>query len=165
MKVREVMRNQAVFCALETTLAAAIELMRNNSCGFLPVVGEGGNVIGVITDRDISIALGTRNEKPGDVLVKDVMLPEQYTFPKLFPCTPDDDIHCVLKTMRMEKIRRVPVVDREGGLLGILSMDDIVLRACACAGKQDISCKDVVDAYKDICGHPKLPTRRPSTAA
>lgn len=165
MKVREVMRERAVFCALDTTLAAAVDLMRKNGCGFLPIVGEGGNVIGVITDRDICIALGTRNQKPTDILVKDVILPKQYTFPKLSTCTPDDEIHCVLKTMRMEKIRRVPVIDREGGLLGILSMDDIVLRACARAGKPDISCKDVVDAYKAICGHPKLPIRRRPTAA
>jgi CBS domain-containing protein len=144
---------EPVFCGLDTTLAAAVELMRNNSCGFLPIVGEGGNVIGVITDRDICIALVTRNQKPTDLLVKDVMLPKQYTCPKLFTCTPNDDIHCVLKTMRIEKVRRLPVIDQEGGLLGILSMDDVVLRACARAGKGDISCEDVVDAYKAICAH------------
>jgi CBS domain-containing protein len=160
MKIRDVMRKQAVFCGLDTNLAAAVELMGKNGCGFLPVVGEGGNVIGVITDRDICIALGTRNRKPVDVLVRHVMLPEQYTFPKLFTCTADDDIHNVLKTMRIERIRRVPVIDREGGLVGILSMDDIVLRACAGAGKHDISCKDVVDAYKSICAHHDRGTRR-----
>jgi CBS domain-containing protein len=165
MKVRDVMRKQAVFSGLDTSLAMAVELILKNGCGFLPVVGEGGNVIGVITDRDISIALGTRNKKPTDILVKDVMLCTQYTFPKLFTCAPDDDIHCVLKTIRAEKIRRVPVIDREGSLLGILSMDDIVLRACGCEGEPDISCKDVVDAYKDICGHAKLPRRRWPTAA
>jgi len=153
MKVRDVMRKAAVFCGLDTNLAVAVELMCKNGCGFLPVVGEGGNVIGVITDRDICIALGTRNQKPTEVLVKDVMLPERYTFPKLFTCTPDDDIHCVLKTMRMERIRRVPAIDREGALMGILSMDDIVLQACTRAGKHDISCEDVVDAYKAICAH------------
>jgi CBS domain-containing protein len=143
MKVRDVMRQQAVFCGLDTTLAAAIELMRQNGCGFLPVIGEGGNVIGVITDRDICIACGARDQKPADVLVRDVVLAEQYTFPKLFTCTPDDAIHCVLTTMSIGKIRRLPVIDREGGLLGILSMDDIVLEACEGAGKHDISCKDV----------------------
>jgi CBS domain-containing protein len=164
MKVRDVMRKGAVFCCLDTDLAAAVELMCKNGCGFLPVVGEGGNVIGVITDRDICIALGTRNQKPTEVHVKDVMLPEQHTFPKLFTCTPDDDIHCVLKTMRMERIRRVPAIDREGALMGILSMDDIMLKACARAGKHDISCEDVVDAYKAICAHqgPQTRLREPS---
>jgi CBS domain-containing protein len=165
MKIREVMREQAAFCGLDTTLAAAVDLMLKNGCGFLPVVGEGGNVIGVITDRDVCIALGTRNQMPTDVFVKDVMLPKQYTFPKLFTCTPDDDIHCVLKTMRIEKIPRLPVIDREGALLGILSLDDIVLGACECAGKRDVSCQDVVDCYKAICARPKLPKRRRPTAA
>jgi CBS domain-containing protein len=164
MKVREVM-GEPVFCGLDTTLVGAVELMRNNNCGFLPIVGEGGNVIGVITDRDICIALGIRNQKPSDVLVKDVMLPKQYTFPKLFTCTPNDDIHCVLKAMRIEKVRRMPVIDHEGGLLGILSMNDIVLRAFAGAGKHDISCKDVVDTYKAICAHQGPPARlRPTVA-
>ena len=151
MKVRDVMTKYCVSCGPDTTLAAAVELMRQNACGFLPVVGEGGNVIGVVTDRDICIALGTGNQKPSLVRVKDVILPKQYIFPRLFTCTPDDDIHCALKTMRTERLRRIPVVDREGSLTGILSMDNIVLRACEHAGKQDISCKDVVDAYKAIC--------------
>jgi CBS domain-containing protein len=164
MKVREVMR-EPVFCGLDTTLAAAVELMRNNGCGFLPIVGEGGNVVGVITVRDICIALGTRDQKPSDVLVKDVMLPKQYTFPKLFTCTPDDDIHCILKTMRIQKVRRLPVIDHEGDLLGILSLDDIFLRACARAGKRDISCEDVVDTFMAIRAHRGPPARPRPTAA
>ena len=160
MKVRDVMRQPAAFCKLDYTLAAAVELMRKNGCGFLPVVGEGGNVVGVITDRDTCIALGTRNKKPMAVLVRDVVLPKQYTFPKLFTCMPDDDIHCVLKTMRTEQVRRLPVIDREGGLVAILSMDDIVLQACACAGKSGVSCRDVVEAYKALSVRPPHPGTR-----
>lgn len=150
MKVRDVMRVQVAFCSLDTTLAAAIKLMQANSCGFLPVIGEGGNVIGVITDRDMAIALGTRDRKPADVLAREVILPGRYTCPKLFTCAPDDDIHCVLKTMRSARVRRLPVIDHEGTLVGILSLDDITLRACRLATKQEISCKDVVEAYKAI---------------
>lgn len=164
MKVRDIMTKQAVFCVLDATLAVAADLMQENGCGFLPVVGEGGNVIGAITDRDICIALGTRNRKPTDVQVRDVMLPKQYTFPKLFTCTPDDDIHNVLTTMRIEQIRRVPVINREGGLVGVLSMDDMMLRACSGAGKRDLSCKDVVEAYQAICNHP-IPSKRHRPAA
>src|SRR6185312_14857067 len=111
------------FCGWDWTLSVAAESMRKNGCGFLPVVGEGGNVIGVVTDRDISIALGTRNRRPSELLVKEVMRP------RLFTCTADDSIHCALKTMRAEKIRRLPVIDLEGTLMGVLSIDDIVLKA------------------------------------
>ena len=62
MKVRDGMRKQAAFCGLDTTLAEAAELMCKNGCGFLPVVGEGGNVIGTITGRDMCIALGTQDK-------------------------------------------------------------------------------------------------------
>ena len=80
--------------------------------------------------------------------------PAEYTFPKLFTCTADDDIHCALKTMRAEKIRRLPVIDREGGLEGIVSMDDIALHARETVDKRDISAKqDVTDTYKAICEH------------
>ena len=50
MKVRDVMTKESVSCGLDTTLAAAAAQMQTNNFGFLPVVGDGGNVIGVITD-------------------------------------------------------------------------------------------------------------------
>ena len=144
MQVREVMTQKAVFCGPETNLAEAALLMWKNGCGFLPVVGEGGNVIGVITDRDISVALGTRNQRPEEVRVWDVM-PKQ-----LFTCTADDDVHCVLKTIRASKIRRLPVIDRDGGLVGVLSIDDIVLRAREHVFGKDVSYKDVEDTYRAL---------------
>jgi len=150
MKVREVMAKQTAFCGLDTSLAAAAEIMRENKCGFLPVVGEGGNVVGVVTDRDICIALGTRDRKPSEVLARDIMLPKDRTFPALYVCTPDDRLRCVLKTMRERKIRRLPVVDREGALLGVLSIDDLVLHACEQLGREGISCKEVIETFKAI---------------
>jgi len=153
MKVRDVMKKQAAFCHLDTSLAASVAIMWKNGCGFLPVIGDGGNVVGVITDRDICVAIGTQNKRASELLVQDVMLPKNVTFPKLFTCTADDDIHCALKTMRAEKIRRLPVDDREGGLEGIVSLDDIALHARETVDKRDISAKDVTDTYKAICEH------------
>jgi CBS domain-containing protein len=151
MKVREVMTKQAVFCGPESTLEEASFLMRRHNCGFLPVVGDGGNVIGVVTDRDICIALGTRNRKPSDLRVWDVM-PH-----KLFTCMEGDDVHCALKTLRSAKIRRLPVIDRDGSLSGILSIDDIVLRAREHFLRKDISYADVENTFKAIRGRPVPP--------
>jgi CBS domain-containing protein len=67
------MSRETSFCGSDASLAAAAECMWRNGVGFLPVVGEGGNVIGVITDRDISIALGTGRRKPSAWPVQDVM--------------------------------------------------------------------------------------------
>ena len=153
MTVRDVMTYRAACCDLDSTLAAAAELMCSRGCGFLPVISEGGNVIGVITDRDICVALGTHDARPSEITVRSVILPPDSMVPKLFTCTPEDDIHCALKTMRIEKIRRMPVVDRDGSLQGILSMDEIVLGACLDSPKHGLSCKDVIDTWKIICGH------------
>lgn len=154
MKVREVMTKKPSFCGPESTLEEAIFLMRKNDCGFLPVVGDGGNVIGVITDRDICIALGTRNRKPADLRVWDVM-PR-----KLFTCMEGDDIHCALKTMRGARIRRLPVVDHDGSVVGVLSVDDIVLHAREHLLRRDISYSDVENTYKAIRGRPIPPEPR-----
>ncbi|HYL76103.1 MAG TPA: CBS domain-containing protein [Bryobacteraceae bacterium] len=147
MKVRDVMTKHASFCGPDTDLAAAADLMKQAGCGFLPVVGEGGNVIGVITDRDICIALGTRNRRPSEVRVWDVMSQ------RLFTCTPEDEVRGVLKTMRAARIRRLPVIDREGVLVGVLSMDDIALQAREYGSSKDVAYRDVEDTYKAICGH------------
>lgn len=152
MKVREVMAKQASFCGPETTLEEASFLMRRHNCGFLPVVGDGGNVIGVITDRDICIALGTRNRKPSDIRVWDVM-PH-----KLFTCMEGDDVHCALKTLRSARIRRLPVIDRDGSLAGVLSIDDIVLKAREHLLRKEISYEDIENTYKAIRGRPTAPS-------
>jgi len=62
-----------------TNLGSATEFMWTGSCGFLPVVGEGGRVIGVITDRDICVALGTRNQLAGGIKVAEAMSPKVYS--------------------------------------------------------------------------------------
>jgi CBS domain-containing protein len=142
MKVRDVMTKQAVFCGPETNLAQAVEMMWKDACGFLPVVGEGGHVIGVITDRDISIALGTRDRRASEVHVHEVMPL------RLLTCTADDNIHTALKTLGSEGIRRLPVIDRDGTLDGVLSIDDIVLTF-----RKDISCEDFESTYKAIVLH------------
>jgi CBS domain-containing protein len=148
MKVREVMTKAVTFCGPESTLEEASFLMRKYNCGFLPVIGDGGNVIGVVTDRDMCIALGTRNRKPSDLRVWDVM-PH-----KLFTCMEGDDVHCALKTLRGAKIRRLPVVDRDGALAGVLSIDDIALHAREHLAGKDISYRDVENTYQAIRGRP-----------
>jgi len=147
MKVRDLMVKDVKFCSTETNLAAATEILWKASVGSLPVV-ENGRVLGIITDRDIAIALGTRNAKAGETLVKEVALP------KLFYCAADDDIHVALGTMRAQQVRRLPVVDREGALEGILCLDDIVLFAEEKGG--ELTYADVVEAFQSVCEHPSV---------
>lgn len=147
MKVRDVMVKNAKFCSPETNLAAVSEIFWKEGCGTLPVV-ENGRVLGMLTDRDACVALGTRNRKAAEVLVKDV------TLPKLFYCTPADDIHMALKTMAAQKVRRLPVLDGKGGLDGILCLDDIVLHA---EETGELTYFDVVETLKAIYEHAGSP--------
>lgn len=159
MKVLDVMRKQVVFCTPEMSLAAAVGELWRSGCGCLPVVGEGGNVIGMITDRDLCVALSRRGDVPSKVPVWEAMQR------KLFTCSPEDDIHCALKTLRAQRIRRLPVVDRKGVLQGILCMDDIVRKAQPYCGKHEISFEDVVTTYRAICTRDCPGLNRKATAA
>jgi CBS domain-containing protein len=146
MKVQNVMVKDARFCKPDTNLATVAESFWKQGCGALPVVEE-ARVIGMITDRDISIALGTRNAKAAETLVRDVALP------KVFFCQPEDDIHSALRTMRAQQVRRLPVVDRQGALAGILSLDDVVLFAGE-KSTDELTYSDVVDTMKSIFERP-----------
>ena len=155
MRVQDVMTKPAAFCGLDATLAEAAGIMGKRGCGFLPVIGEGGNVIGVITDRDICIALGTRNQNSSEVFVRDVVLPKDRMVPRLYTCAPEESAHCVLKTMRESGVRRLPVVDREGVLQGVLSIDDLVRYARDHWDKAGVTSEEIVETCKAV--HPEKP--------
>jgi CBS domain-containing protein len=121
MNVRDLMTTaQAARCTPDTNLGAAVEILWKANCGMLPVVDAHEKVISVITERDICIALGTRNCLPGEITVGDVA-----TQPAIC-CRSADDIRSVLAKMAEAHVRRLPVVNAEGKLEGLLSMDDIV---------------------------------------
>jgi CBS domain-containing protein len=148
MKVQDVMTGDVKTCFPDTNLAAAAALMFENDCGALPVVADGQNAIGVITDRDIAIAVGTKGRPAQDIRVDEVMTAE------LFGCSPDDDIHTALKIMRKDKVRRLPVLADGGVLRGILSINDVTLQAQK--GNPELDYDDVVSTLKAICEHRHL---------
>jgi len=146
MKVKEVMMGTPYFCRPDTNLGSATELMWNANCGFLPVETSDGKVIGVVTDRDICVALGTRSRLAGDVFVGEVMTG------KLYSCLPDDDVHVALQTMKEGKVRRLPAIAQDGTLVGVISMDDILVRTEPVSlGKEpELSTDEVVRTYRAI---------------
>jgi CBS domain-containing protein len=148
MKVHDVMNEEVKFCGPETNLAAAAAIMWENDCGALPIAAD-GKAIGVITDRDIAIALGTRNQQAAEIPVSEVMSG------KLFAASPDEDIHTALELMRKERVHRLPVINTEGKLEGILSLNDVALMAVHPDGKTapELNYEDVVSTLKALCQH------------
>lgn len=150
MRVYSVMKREPSTCAPETDLAAAGRMMARVGCGFLPVVDAGRRVVGVITDRDICLSLANRDEKPSAVRVQDVVSGEIYS------CSSEDELTEALNTMREFGVRRLPVVDLENRLEGILSLDDIVLESRALGSEQFTGpfYSDIARTLKAICSHP-----------
>ena len=145
MKVQEIMVKEVKTCHPDTNLSEATQIMWATDCGALPVIRDGSEVVGMITDRDIAVAVGTRNRAPSDVTVFQVKPHPQ----DLFACAPEDDIHVALKTMRTQGVRRLPVISR-GQLRGILCFNEIALSA---SKRGDISHDDVVETLKAVCEH------------
>ena len=150
MKVQDVMTSQVKSCRPEINLAAAAGMMWDNNCGTLPVVNEQGQVMGMVTDRDIAIAVATKGRLAAEIPVGEVISG------KVTACALDEDIKSALKKMGQERVRRVPVVNREGHLQGILSLDDAAIHA-----QEDkrgrvssLSYEDVMSTYKAICERP-----------
>jgi CBS domain-containing protein len=143
MQVKDIMAAKPASCRRETNLAAASEILWNRNCGILPVLAD-GKVVGVVTDRDICIALGTRNRLASEVTVGEV------TSGNLYSCGPEDEIETVLNAMGELQVRRMPVIDAKGKLVGLLSMDDVVLHSePKAAGRTPaLSNDDVVDTLK-----------------
>lgn len=162
MKVKEAMTSTPYTCRKETNLGEVAELMWKGNCGFLPITGADDKVCGVITDRDICMALATRNQVAGEVSAAEV------SCGRLHACSPEDEIHLAMLTMREAKVRRLPVIDSDGKAVGVLSMDDILLRAePAGSGKiVELSTDEVVRAYRTI-NQRELPqvVKKPPVAA
>ncbi|HEY7305227.1 MAG TPA: CBS domain-containing protein [Bryobacteraceae bacterium] len=145
MKICDIMVPNPTPCHPGTNLAEAAALMWEHNCGALPVVDRELRVQGMITDRDICIALGTRNLRAADISVSQVMSG------RVFVCSPDSDIHEALRCMREHHVRRLPVVAHDGRLEGILCIDDIVLNAqWAETRTVDLSFRDVIRVLRGV---------------
>jgi CBS domain-containing protein len=159
MKVKELMTPDAKAIWLTESLADAARLMWENDCGVLPIIKDGRKVIGLITDRDVCMASAMRDRNPSAISVEEVMTGQVYAV------NPEENIDQALQLMQQHQIRRLPVIDPEGELQGILSMNDIVLHAKPNAAAGDsIDYGDVVKTYQAICQHP-LPTAAASSAS
>jgi len=160
MKVKDVMTQSAVTCSTDTNVGAAVELLWVNNCGMLPIVGNDRKIQGVVTDRDIAIAMGTRNRAPGELTVGEIATTNVVT------CKPEDEIHEALQTMAEKRIRRLPVVDNQGVPQGILSMDDIITHGDLnkWQGCCELSAEEIIRALKRLYSG-KLPVTRAKPAA
>jgi CBS domain-containing protein len=144
MLVKSIMTTDVKSCSPDSTTASAARIMSNRDCGIVPVVDAQRKLLGVITDRDVCLAVATRFQSPEELPVREVMTKRVHT------CSPDDDARAALNLMKNHAVRRVPVVTTDGRLAGLISLDDLVVRADSHKGAA-VSDADVFDALKSIC--------------
>ena len=147
MKVQDVMTKAVRPCAPDADLATAAMILWDHDCGAAPVVDGAGKVVGVITDRDICMAVATKLRSPAEITVGEVASGQVHA------CRPGDDLAEALRAMREGRVRRLPVVDEGGALQGVLSINDLVLRAGEGGETQGLTDGEVMSTLRAICEH------------
>jgi CBS domain-containing protein len=125
MKVQDVMTANPACVTPGATIREAAQLMQREDIGIVPVVEEKGKkrLVGVVTDRDIAIRVVAEG-RDGSTRVSEIMSSSE-----LRTCTPDDDVARAMEAMGDEQVRRIPIVDDRGSLVGIVAQADIVRKA------------------------------------
>ncbi|KQQ86821.1 CBS domain-containing protein [Massilia sp. Leaf139] len=123
MNIGDICTVQTISCSRDETVQGAALLMRQHHVGDLVVVdGNDGEAIpvGILTDRDIVVSVVALGLDPASLQVGDIMSDD------LLTCGEEDDVYQTIEHMRLRGIRRVPVVNRNGALAGIVSAADVI---------------------------------------
>jgi CBS domain-containing protein len=117
-RVADVMTRDPRIASPEDTVQQAARAMREEDTGVLPV-GENDRLVGMVTDRDVALRLVAEGKDPARTKVREVMTPEvRYVFE-------DEDLHRAAETMAEQQVRRLPVVNRDKRLVGVVSIGDL----------------------------------------
>jgi CBS domain-containing protein len=119
MRVRELMTQMPATCTRDSSCAEAARIMWDCDCGSVPVVDQNGLAVGIVTDRDICMAALFHGSPLSAISTAEVMSGDLCT------CRADDDVREAERLMKDRQVRRLPVVDETGSLVGILSLGDL----------------------------------------
>lgn len=153
MLIRELSPTYVASCHLDASLTEAAALMKEHDCGILPVVDESYKVLGVLTDRDICMAVTSRNILASALRARDVMSTTIHSIGA------GDTAAQALRVMRKHHVRRLPITTPDGVLEGIVSLNDLFLAVKPLGGSQlgSPSHEDLIQTMKAICAHPSAP--------
>lgn len=122
MRVNDVMTRNPAVCTASSSAQTAAALMKEHRIGLLPVVEDayGRKLVGVVTDRDLCLATVAAGRDPKQVWVRDCMTPDPVF------CAPADKAEMAMAIMQRHQLRRLPVIDVEKTVHGIVSIGDLV---------------------------------------
>jgi CBS domain-containing protein len=119
MPIQDAMSTRVVSCRFDTPLNDVAGMMWEYDCGAIPVVGNDGRLAGMITDRDICMAAYTQGRPLHALYAGQAMSKEA------FSCRPTDELDSALRLMTERMVRRVPIVNGDRQLVGMLSLADL----------------------------------------
>lgn len=151
MRVEDIMKRLPATTAVHNTLADVGRQMATIGCGILPVVDEQQKVVGVVTDRDLCLALSHANVPASELTVSAAMSAPPHT------CREGDDLESALEKLGRHRVRRLPVVDESGRVAGLFSLDDAALRYSELESRSLGA--SIARALRSICA-PALPAVR-----
>ena len=160
MRISDLMTRSVATVRAGQPLADAVKLMWDCDCGAVPVLEDHGNrVVGMVTDRDICMATWSRNAAPAALCAADAMSRQ------LHACSMSDTVQRAEELMRREQIRRVPVLDAEQRLVGILSLADIARQADGTHANRtrDVAPQSIAATLAEICQSPRSASRAVNT--
>lgn len=120
MRVDEIMTRSVATCRPEHTGSDAARIMWERDCGCVPVVDDTGDLVGIVTDRDLCMAAAMRGVPLHEIPIGSVMSTTVQT------CRASDTIDACEKRMSVAQVRRIPIVGDAGRVVGIVSLSDIV---------------------------------------
>ena len=121
MKVTEIMSSDVQLVSPDETIQAAARKIQDADIGFLPI-GENDKLVGMVTDRDIAIRAVAQGKDPSSTKVRDIMTK------RVFYCSTNEDIEAVTENMAEMRIRRLPIVNEDMRLVGVISLGDIAFK-------------------------------------
>ena len=146
LTVGELMQTSVKTCRADESLNRAAQIMWDHDCGVVVVVDDDQRAVAIITDRDICMAAYTQDLPLSKMLVESAMSRQ----PRC--CAAHDPLSVAESIMQAEQIRRLPVTDRDGRLLGLLSLSDIARHLDThTAGATDVSGEELAATLCAIC--------------
>jgi CBS domain-containing protein len=158
MQIAQLMTRPPSTCRPDESLHCAAQRMWERDCGVLPVVDEEGAVVGMVTDRDLCMAAWMQGRPMHEIPVRVAMSK------RIFSCHAAETLQAAQRVMGLRQVRRVPVVDDDERLLGVLSLNDLARETIRTRQRNPAGEHDFVLAMATIC-EPRAEQRAPSAAA
>lgn len=147
MFVRDIMATHVSTCHPEDDIKTVMRMMMDEDIGAVPITDQAGHPVGMITDRDIAMEAFKKEKdmfrmRAGDIGLKPVTT-----------CKPEENVLDALEHMRETGVRRLAVVDKEGCILGVLSLGDVIDKACDSSGRWQIPASNLLSMLTKVTAH------------